>query len=90
MEKQVNADTPHDAERPVVIWSVSCPDHKIQANRDEFGRIFGNRFLPPNVGVQQNAVISTLKDRSGLARILLQRLVALVRRAAVSVSSSGG
>ena len=46
-------------------------------------------FLP-NVRVQQNAVISTLKDRSGLARILLQRLVAFVRRAAVSVSSYGG
>ena len=46
-----------------------------------------------NVKVQQNALISTLKDRSGLARILLQRLVALValvRRAAVSVSSYGG
>ena len=44
----------------------------------------------PNVRVQQNALISTLKDRSGLARILLQRLVALVRRAALSVSSYGG
>ena len=47
-------------------------------------------FLMANVRVQQNALISTLKDRSGLARILLQRLVALVRRAAVSVSSYGG
>ena len=46
--------------------------------------------MTPNVRVQQNALISTLKDRSGLARILLQRLVALVRRAALSVSSYGG
>ena len=43
-----------------------------------------------NVRVQQNALISTLKDRSGLARIRLQRLVALVRRAAVSVPFYGG
>jgi hypothetical protein len=43
-----------------------------------------------NVRVQQNELISTLKDRSGLTRILLQRLVALVRRAALSVSSCGG
>ena len=49
-----------------------------------------SRTLEFNVRVQQNALISTLKDRSGLARILLQRLVALVRRAALSVSSYGG
>ena len=49
MEKQANGDTSHDAERPVEIWGVSCPDHKIQANRYEFERNFGNRFLPTNV-----------------------------------------
>ena len=26
-EKQANGDRSHDAERPVVIWGVSCPDH---------------------------------------------------------------
>ena len=53
IEKQANGDTSHDAERPVEIWGVSCPDHNIQANRYEFGGNFVNRFMPPNVKINR-------------------------------------